>query len=533
MRSGAANAGTIAWAVALGLAALCAACAPAAAGRYALVVGIDAYEAPIPPLHGAVNDARDIAAALQKSGVNRLTLLLDKNATKAAVVAAWQSLLDEAKPGDTIIFTYAGHGSQEPARPGDPDEPDGLDENFPLVQYGLSGSRLAERIVDNEIAQWLKDAEAKKVYVVFVADACHSGTMYRSVSLGLTYRAAPKLTISREELLEFAPPAPEISEAIAPDARATFIAGVSDERLVPEVQIDGVARGALSFAFARSLEGAADADRNGVVTEKELNGFIRATVQQRTDSQQVPQSFPPVSRAIALFPSAAAPGDGEFHKSIADAEKLAAATPLALAYRGGEGPASVAGAIIVADEGAADLVYDVAARKVEKRVAGVVAEGVEPSGLPGIVAKWRAIAILKAAAGRNLMGFSLVGEPRTYARGEKLTIALDKGARRYLTVFNLPPNGRVEFLYPISSAERDGDWRQKQFTLPLLVKDPPFGAEHPIAIMSDEPLDELHVALKGLNTPEAAVALPDLLKNAVAGKTISIGIADVFTSGGE
>jgi uncharacterized caspase-like protein len=515
---------------------------PAFAARYALVVGIDDYELPINDLHGAVNDAKDIATALDKSGADRVVLLTNKEVTRAALEGAWNGLLAEAKEGDTLIFTYAGHGSQEPASENDPNESDALDENFPLAGYGLKGNALSERIVDNDIAQWLKDAAAKNVHVIFVADACHSGTMYRAVSLGVTYRAAPKVKIDPAELLEFTPPKPQVSERIGADDEVTFLAGVSDERLVPEVEIEGVARGALSFSFARALEGAADADADGEVTEKELTTFVRTKVQQLTDSQQVPQSFPPVSRARAVFKKPASEGDtgqpaqgdtAAVEEAIALALKTASASPLTLAYRGGAGPADVAGATIVGDESEAELVYDIAKRSVEKRVAGVVAEEVAPEGLPGIVAKWRAIAVLKAAAGEGVVAFEVASGPRTYAKGEKLTVALGTAPKPYMTLFNLPPNGRVEFFYPSRGNERDEDWRTKPFSLPLQVKEPPFGAEHLIAIMSDQPLDELHTALKGLGTPDAAIELPGLLKNALADQSIAIGIASIFTTSGE
>lgn len=502
----------------------------ATAATYGLVVGIDAYRAPIPTLHGAVNDARDIARALQDSGASRVVLLTDGMATRTAVTSAWRDILGSAAAGDTIIFTYAGHGSQEPARPNDPDEPDGLDETFPLVGFGLAGPALAERIVDNEVAEWLKEATDRKVHVIFVADACHSGTMYRSVSLGVTYRAAPKVTISRDELMAFAPPAPEISETVRPDADVTVLAGVSDDRLVPEVEIGGQPRGALSYAFARALGGAADADHDGVVTERELTAFVRASVQQNTDSQQVPQSFPAVSRSIAVLAKPAVAGGGA--AIVEAAVSAAAAAPLALAYRAGNGPPVVAGATIVAGEAEADLVYDVAARTVEKRIAGIVAENVAPDGLSGIVAKWRAIAFLVALAGQGAVPFEVASGPRTYRRGEALAVALGATTHRFMTLFNLPPNGRVEFLYPASTAERDEDWRNRPFTLPLAVRDPPFGAEHLVAILSDEPLDDLHHALAAMRDPAAAATLPDVLGSATAGRAVSIGIATIVTSGG-
>ncbi|CAM5772954.1 hypothetical protein LMIY3S_04016 [Labrys miyagiensis] len=511
--------------------------APAlAADSYALVVGIDEYTAPIPALHGAVNDAQDVAQAFTKAGIKKLILLTNKQATKPAVVDAWESLLKQAQAGDTIYFTYAGHGSQEPAAPNDPDEPDGLDDNLPLVNFAPQGPGLADRIVDKEVAVWLKDAEAKKVYAVVVTDACHSGTMYRSVSLGLSYRMAPKPKIDRDELLQFAPPPPVVSTRVAPNDQFTFLAGVAEDKLVPEIAINGQQRGALSFAFARAIEGQADANHDGVTTEKELVSFVRAFVLQATQSQQVSQSFPAVSRDIPVFRSAAdgagAPGPDAQNAIAIAKQTVGANAALKLAVRNGQLAGAIPGAEIVADEAEADLVYDAASGTVEKRVAGVVAESVQPQGLAGIVAKWRAIAFLQAFAGGAIQPFEVAGGSRTFNRGERLTVGLGASGHRFMTLFNLPPNGKVEFLYPTSQAERDEDWSGKPFSLPLQVRDPPFGAEHLIAILSDQPLDQLHTALQGMSQPDAAADLPDTLKNALSGQSVTVAIANVFTSAG-
>jgi len=259
---------------------------PAAAARYGLIVGVDDYDPPVNKLHGAVNDAQDIATALQGAGVDRMILLTDKEVTRQKVQEAWDSLLAQAKAGDTLIFTYAGHGGQEPAAKGDHNHPDGLAETFIMVNYDLSGPGLANRILDDEVTGWIKDAEHKGIHVVFVADSCHSGGMTRGVTMGLTYRAIPKLKISRDELVKFAPPVPSQDRTIAEADSVTFLAAVAADQLSPEIQIDGKPRGALSYAFARALEGAADAAHHGVTTEQELTAFVRATIQQRTDNQQ-------------------------------------------------------------------------------------------------------------------------------------------------------------------------------------------------------------------------------------------------------
>jgi hypothetical protein len=54
----------------------------------------------------------------------------------------------------------------------------------------------------------------------------------------------------------------------------TFVAAVPADKLVPEVSIEGQKRGALSWAFSRALEGRADKDGDGKVSEFELLGYI-------------------------------------------------------------------------------------------------------------------------------------------------------------------------------------------------------------------------------------------------------------------
>ena len=132
-----------------------------------------------------------------------------------------------------------------------------------------------------------------------------------------------------------------------------------------------------------------------------------------------------------------------------------------------------------------------------------------PEGLPGIVAKWRAIAVLKAAAGEGVVAFEVASGPRTYAKRREAHGGARLGAQALHDAVQPAAERARRVLLPeprAASATRTG--ATKPFTLPLQVKDPPFGAEHLIAILSDEPLDELHTALKGLASPDAAVELP-------------------------
>ncbi|MEK1946567.1 MAG: caspase family protein, partial [Ensifer adhaerens] len=86
---------------------------PALAATSALVVGVDVYPHEV-SLDGAVKDARDLAQALKAADVRTIREFINEQATKDAIRAGWLELVGAATKGDTIIFTYAGHGAQMP-----------------------------------------------------------------------------------------------------------------------------------------------------------------------------------------------------------------------------------------------------------------------------------------------------------------------------------------------------------------------------------------------------------------------------------
>jgi len=129
------------------------------------------------------------------------------------------------------------------------------------------------------------------------------------------------------------------------------------------------------------------------VTEKELISYVRASVLQHTDSQQVSQSFRRFSRDIAVLKLKGGGGDlpDDVKSAIELAARVAATGPINLASAAG-GPCERGGRHHRRRSETADFVYDVDKQTVEKKVAGVVAEGVKPNGLPGIMQSGRAIA---------------------------------------------------------------------------------------------------------------------------------------------
>jgi uncharacterized caspase-like protein len=499
----------------------------AAPALYGLVIGIDDYVGTANDLDGAVNDANDISRAIARLGAGEVVRLFNDEASKERIAAEWKRLVGQARAGDTIIFTYAGHGSQEPEPPGRHDEADGKNENFLLGRYRPTGPGTKERIVDDEMFQWMKMADDKGVKVILVADSCHSGGMERSASAaGVKFRQG-RFAALTDDRLSF-PPSEFATLTETDFNHVTFVGAVAEDKLAPEVTIEGQKRGALSWAFSRALEGRADKNGDGQVSELELLGYIVPAVHALVESQQTPQVLPLRARSTALVTlrdtdtPAPGPASGEDLK-------------LKLAVEG-SAPANLADlpfVTLVDDKADADLVWSADGR-VEHVVGGVVAENVDGKSLKPILSKWAALKWLAHQAALNPLPAKLATGNQRYVPGDVVQVEIDGAKYPHLTMFNLPPDGRVEFFIPDPNrpAEARKDWSREVIREKFKVDKPPFGAEHMVAIFSKEGLSDLHAALASMKTPEAAEALRPALEQALAGQEMQIGIIDVYTGAG-
>ena len=289
---------------------------PSRADVFGLVIGIDDYGGP-DDLQGAVADAQDVAAALRGIGAREVIVLLNSAARRARIFSELQMMEKKTKAGDIIVLHYAGHGAQEPIRPGDTDpDGDGRNEDFVLGGFRTLHDP-AERVIDKEIVAWLAATGSRGVKVLFVADSCHSGGMIRGMRPGVRTR---KLEIAPPGLDSIARNVRSISMADPGLANVTFLAAVPRNRASPEVTIDGKPRGALSWAFARALEGAATPAGSTELTRSQLQRFVVPTVIAISEGQQLPQMFPVRADDGALLPlprSKAAPAAAIWRKAWA------------------------------------------------------------------------------------------------------------------------------------------------------------------------------------------------------------------------
>ena len=130
-----------------------------AAELRAIVMGVDAYQHER-NLHGSINDANSVAAALNPYAKS-LALLLDAQVTRDAVLNAWADTLTASKAGDTITVTFSGHGGRERVRVSR-QAPLGFRQFWVMVDFDRRSSEGTDRrILSTEISQWTQAAGAK------------------------------------------------------------------------------------------------------------------------------------------------------------------------------------------------------------------------------------------------------------------------------------------------------------------------------------------------------------------------------------
>lgn len=416
-----------------------------------LVIGIDNY-VHVNSLHGAVNDARDIAQALERIGVKDIQTLIDERANRDAIVSAWQGLLSRAKADDIIVLSYAGHGAQEPERvPGS--EQDGKDEVLVLGGFAPSGPASRERIVDDELFEWFVAARDKGVAVLFVADACHSGTLTRDFDdrAGKPSVRSSTYTITDDMLdLDLPPAAASVTETDVPNV--TFLAAGQEYQKVPELPLPDasgkrVQRGAMSYAVARALEGRADADHDGRLSRPELFQYVRENVRILAEARQTPNLLPDRD-AGGFFLVLAKP-------SSQQASTLLAPAGISIYVQGMDPPEDLEligrlqDAIPARRADEADLVFDAKRRQVVSSQGDIIATDIAGSDLQGVVDKTVALMRLRANVGARPLILRIRPDDGVHRRGQYIAFEIADPGFPYLTQFSLSGDGTVHFHYPV------------------------------------------------------------------------------------
>lgn len=146
--------------------------------KKAFLVGIN-YLGTSSQLGGCMNDAKCLKYMLQKKYgflEQNILVMTDeqpdplRRPTKRNLLMGMEWLVTGQKSGDSLFFSYSGHGSQE--RDPNGDEDDGMNETICPLDFKSQGM-----IADDDLNRMLVNPIQKGVKLHAVVDACHSGSV--------------------------------------------------------------------------------------------------------------------------------------------------------------------------------------------------------------------------------------------------------------------------------------------------------------------------------------------------------------------
>ena len=243
---------------------------------WAVIAGISDYQDKgISDLQYAHRDAQAFYEFLRSPAggevpAEQIALLLNEQATNAAVSTALYELMNQAGEGDWVYIFFAGHGDVETkAMLGFL-----LPWNSPPRVYAAGAIHLS--FLQQVIATL---AQKNKARVMMIADACRSGNLAGSATGG------PQATTKN------------LQDQYANEIKV-LACGPNEFSL--EGPQWGGGRGAFSYHLIDGLQGLADADGNYTISPYELSRYLDDRVPAETANKQIPMVFPYSDRNTTL-----------------------------------------------------------------------------------------------------------------------------------------------------------------------------------------------------------------------------------------
>jgi hypothetical protein len=238
--------------------------------KLALLVGINAYTGGINPLNGCLSDVEMQYELLRyRYGFNPSDILLlsddtSKKPTRTNILTAFEEhLIKQAKPGDTVIFHYSGHGAL-------------VIDNEPIPEFMVGGKGFNGTLIPMDTSYnnrndimgktlFLLSSQVNTENFTMILDSCHSGggTRGKHTVRALTRRnksepdAQPsteeikyqdqqlsKLGWDRKKLLQLR------TKGIA---KGIAIGSAKPNQLAVDASFEGFSAGALTYLLTRYL----------------------------------------------------------------------------------------------------------------------------------------------------------------------------------------------------------------------------------------------------------------------------------------
>jgi uncharacterized caspase-like protein len=275
---------------------------------HALIIGIGKYRNfPESALDGPPNDARVLRDTLAKSWgfpAANIDLLLDEQATGAAIRHHLAALRDRVKTGDQVFVYFSGHGTSAYDKGSGAlcsdigsgclvpyDIPRGV-----TAQQAASALILGSRDIRPVLLQ-MEQNNAASIFVVF--DSCFSENSVKSIlPRGRVTRELPMASIVRSGASKSVPAA---AASDYPYRRVVFMSAAAKDETAQDIPqrliaskdaqtIDGLPHGRMTDALLRGLRGDANRNDDQMVTYQELHQFVLSEMRGvQTPQLKVPE----------------------------------------------------------------------------------------------------------------------------------------------------------------------------------------------------------------------------------------------------
>ena len=255
-------------------------------GKKALIVAVGEY----PAQSGwnslsSVNDATLMQNVLQIQGFNErdIKILINKQATKSNILSELETLISKSGKNDVILFHFSGHGQQITDLNGD--ELDGFDEAlipYDALKQGSGKYKGENHLIDDELNEYLERLRLKVGPggdVIFILDACHSGTATRGETENSIFRGTHlkfelqpvQFNHSEDRDKKFSEQSENINNDVSKFSPYAIISASGQQELNKEVKdLNNKGYGSLTFAFGKILT-----KSGALLTYKALFDYLR------------------------------------------------------------------------------------------------------------------------------------------------------------------------------------------------------------------------------------------------------------------
>ncbi|MDM8563522.1 hypothetical protein QUF54_09230, partial [Candidatus Marithioploca araucensis] len=321
--------------------------------------------------------------------------------------------------------------------------------------------------------------------------ACHSNGMVR---------ARHKTGQTRTGKYNIVPSIPVLPSNQADEnnqlRHVTYITAVSNDNLIiQETNFSGKQHGALSWYFAKALNGEADSNRDKYLVPNELRDFMTEKVRDKMNNQQIPKIKTGEDKpGIKLRSLIVEASDSIINIKIKNTKPPRDLKQFRQVESG----------------------YDLLFERFNHQIKVFNNTGDEETQFPydqhrhwqQIINKHR---LLKGLANRFNMQLkpikmTLPEGDDIHKQGELLHFSIEPGDYREglmaLTLFNLAGNGTLQFVYPLTLyGDSYNQIKKFPFHLPPLEVKPPYGGDNLVAILCRQPAYSLHQFLNSKTNP--------------------------------